>query len=266
MKAKDIPLLTTEDIEVKIKQVTKTGALALLYKTARTDRKILNDVFGPTNWTSDYKVVKDNLYCGIGAREDSKSEFVWKWDCGIESREDDEGNQKKGEASDAFKRAGYQWGIGEELYSAPKNMWLDVATEQDGNKWVLKDRRAQYVVTDIQYNEETRVITHLRIANASSNVEVYSYDIPTTGAYAEKMTKTSAKADKNNQDNKPKLSELITEIGTIAKKMYEVNGNTQQYDEIATSIAGPGFKCSKATEDQYDLVKQIYDKLKELKI
>ena len=65
----DIPLLTSEDIEVKVKQVTKSGALALLYKTARVDRRILNEVFGVLNWTNDYKVVKDNLYCGIGIRE-----------------------------------------------------------------------------------------------------------------------------------------------------------------------------------------------------
>ena len=45
--------------------------------------------------------------------------YAWKWDCGIESREDEDGNQKKGEASDAFKRAGFKWGIGGELYTAP---------------------------------------------------------------------------------------------------------------------------------------------------
>ena len=63
------PLLTSEDIEVKVKQVTKTGALLLLYKTARVDAQILDEVFGVTNWTTDVKEVKGNLYCGIGVRE-----------------------------------------------------------------------------------------------------------------------------------------------------------------------------------------------------
>lgn len=262
MEEKKMPLLSTDDIEVKVKQVTKTGALALLYKTARTDRKYLNEFFGPMNWTSDYKVIKDNLYCGIGARANSSDPFVWKWDCGIESREDDEGNQKKGEASDAFKRAGYQWGIGEELYTAPKNIWLDVLTVQDGNKYKLQDPYAQYVVTEIEYNQETRVITHLTIANAKSNVEVYHYDMATTGATAQKMSKTVSGISAT--PSKPSLSKLVTEIGNIVKKIYEKNGNAEAYENIVAEVAEPGFKCNKATQDQYETVEKIYNKLLEL--
>lgn len=110
-------LLTERDIECKVKKVTEKGAVLLLYKTARTDMDILDETVCPENWTCDYREIKGNLYCGIGIR--TEDGFVWKWDCGIESREDDEGNQKKGEASDAFKRAGFKWGIGRELYSAP---------------------------------------------------------------------------------------------------------------------------------------------------
>lgn len=112
-------LLTAGDIEVKVKKVTAKGAVLLLYKTARTDMDLLDEAVGAENWECDYREVKGNLYCGIGIRKDEASPFVWKWDCGIESREDDEGNQKKGEASDAFKRAGFKWGIGRELYTSP---------------------------------------------------------------------------------------------------------------------------------------------------
>ena len=55
-------LLTREDIEVKIKQVTEKGVLALLYKTARTDMQILDETYGPLNWDTDYKEIKGNLY------------------------------------------------------------------------------------------------------------------------------------------------------------------------------------------------------------
>ena len=189
---KKIPLLTPEDIEVRVKQVSKSGALALIYKTARVDRRILNDTFGLFNWTSDYRVINDNLYCGIGVREDPTKEFVWKWDCGIESREDEEGNEKKGEASDAFKRAAYQWSIGEELYSAPF-IFLDVATVEKNGKWYLQDPYAKYVVTHIAYNEETRVITELQISNAKTSVVVFNWVMPTTGATAAKMNKTLKK-------------------------------------------------------------------------
>ena len=112
-------LLNENDIEVRVKKVTEKGAVALLYKTARVDMDILDETVGPENWTDDYKEIKGNLYCGIGIQFPDVADVIWKWDCGIESREDEDGNQKKGEASDAFKRAGFKWGIGRELYTAP---------------------------------------------------------------------------------------------------------------------------------------------------
>lgn len=113
-------LLTERDIECKVKKVSEKGAVLLLYKTARTDMDILDETVGPENWECDYREIKGNLYCGIGIRPTPEAPFVWKWDCGTESREDEDGNQKKGEASDAFKRAGFKWGIGRELYTAPQ--------------------------------------------------------------------------------------------------------------------------------------------------
>lgn len=285
---KEMPLLSTEDIEVKVKQVTKTGALALLYKTARTDRKYLNMVYGPMNWTSNYKEIKDNLYCGIGVRENSDQDFVWKWDCGIESRADEQGNEKKGEASDAFKRAGYQWNIGEELYTAPM-IFLNVATEQDKNgNWKLKDPYARYVVTDIEYNQDTRTIIKLKIANEKNNIIVFEYQLPTTGARALKMKETvkTIEEDNNLKNNntveskeespmamnfkdedifKPSLSSLINSIGHIVKKMSIQEGSIAKYSQIIQEITGGNtFKCNAATDDDYNIVEKIYNKLKEL--
>lgn len=111
--------LKEHEIEVKVKQVTEKGVLLLLYKTARTDMDLLDETVGPENWTNDYKDIGGILYCGIGIqvkRGDSPlREWVWKWDCGVESNVEKE----KGQASDAFKRAGFRWGIGRELYTAP---------------------------------------------------------------------------------------------------------------------------------------------------
>lgn len=109
--------LRFDEIEVKVKKVTEKGAALLLYKTARTDMDILDETVGPDAWTNDYREIKGNLYCGIAIH--TETGWIWKWDCGVESREDNEGNEKKGEASDAFKRAGFRWGIGREIYSAP---------------------------------------------------------------------------------------------------------------------------------------------------
>lgn len=163
-------LLKAEEIEVKIKQVNAKGAVALLYKTARTDMDILDETVGAALWTNEYKEIKGNMYCGIGIKGDDG--YIWKWDCGIESRED-EGNQKKGEASDAFKRAGFKWGIGRELYSAPF-IFLPVETEEvKQNIYRLKDKYAHFSVSDIEYTD-SRKIKALSIADRFGKV-IFTY-------------------------------------------------------------------------------------------
>lgn len=148
-------LLNADEIEVKVKQVTEKGAVALLYKTARIDMDLLDELFGAGVWECDYKEIKGNLYCGIGVKVDGTT--VWKWDCGIESREDGEGNEKKGEASDAFKRAGTKWGVGRELYTAPF-IFLKVETESNGGKtYKLKDKYQSFDVAEIGYDENRRI-------------------------------------------------------------------------------------------------------------
>ena len=152
--------LKADEIEVKVKQVIKTdkwsGFVALLYKTARVDMDILDEEYGALGWQSEYKEIKGNLYCGIGVRNEKPvgmDDWTWKWDCGIESRADGEGNEKKGEASDAFKRAGFKWGIGRELYTAPKiYIEAEVYTDKNGRN-VLADKKASYSVQTIQYDD-----------------------------------------------------------------------------------------------------------------
>lgn len=173
--------LTKDDIEVKVKQVTEKGAVLLLYKTARIDRAILDEEYGVMNWQSDYKVVNDNLYCGIGVYDETKKDWVWKWDCGIESRADGEGNEKKGEASDAFKRAGFKWGIGVELYSAPFT-FAKVETKElpkpkdrpnEKPKYVLANPFQKFFVDEISYDKDTGDISELIIVD-DKGVVVYS--------------------------------------------------------------------------------------------
>ena len=154
-------LLTHDEIEVKVKQVTAKGAVLLLYKTARVDMAILDETYGAMNWQCDYKVVNDNLYCGIGVLDEGSHEWVWKWDCGIESRADGEGNEKKGEASDAFKRAGFKWGIGVELYTAPFTFAQveteNVSTDPKKPIYRLKDKFQKFYVQGIWYDENNEI-------------------------------------------------------------------------------------------------------------
>ena len=171
---KEIRLLKADEIEVKVKQVTEKGAVLLLYKDARCDMKILDETFGVMNWQDDYKEIKGNLYCGIGARESEDKPYVWKWNCGIESREDD-GNEKKGEASDAFKRAGFLWGIGRELYTSPfvfANVPVKTSEFNDKKTYKLANSFEKFRVKEIDYTDKK--ITKLVIVD-SKNAVVYTY-------------------------------------------------------------------------------------------
>lgn len=167
--------LTADEIEVKVKQVKENGLVCLLYKTARTDMDLLDETVGSDNWTNDYREIKGNLYAGIAIRQPDGS-WCWKWDCGIESREDGEGNEKKGEASDSFKRAGFRWGIGRELYTSPF-IWIkpdkaEIKPNSFGGKTTFKcfDK---FSVEKIAYDENTGRIIGLAIRNDSKNCRAF---------------------------------------------------------------------------------------------
>ena len=116
--------LNADEIEVRVGQVYNGAVSMLLYKNARVDMAILDETYGEFGWQCDYKELKGNMYCGIAVLNETAGEWVWKWDCGTESNTEKE----KGEASDAFKRAGFRWGIGRELYTAPF-IYMKVATK-----------------------------------------------------------------------------------------------------------------------------------------
>ena len=101
----NFPTLTKDQIECKVKQVTAKGAVVLLYKTARVDMDMLDSIVGPTNWQNTYRDIDGVLYCEISIKNPETGEWVSKEDCGIESRADGDGNEKKGEASDALSIA-----------------------------------------------------------------------------------------------------------------------------------------------------------------
>ena len=110
MKFRD---LTADDIEVRVQSVKQNGLVLLLYKNARVDMNILDETVGPENWQREHYECKGNLFCRVGIR--CNDAWVWKSDCGVESNTE----AQKGEASDSFKRACFNWGIGRELYTSP---------------------------------------------------------------------------------------------------------------------------------------------------
>ena len=141
----DFRLLTADEIECRISQVTDKGVALLLYKTARTDANLLDEKSN-WEWQNDFKVIDGVLYGGIAI--DRGQGWVWRWDAGTESNTEAE----KGRASDAFKRAGFKWGIGRELYTAPR-IWISA------DKCNIRDRKCYdtFEVEKIVYNDRSEI-------------------------------------------------------------------------------------------------------------
>lgn len=109
--------LKSNEIQVRPTDTKSKGkATLLLYQDARVGMDILDDTVGPMNWSKEYYEVAGNVYCKVGIRNPETGEWTYKADCGTESNVDAE----KGQASDAFKRAVVNWGIGRELYNTPR--------------------------------------------------------------------------------------------------------------------------------------------------
>lgn len=145
-----MPLLKAEDIECRMQKITDKGAVLLLYKTARVDMRILDEVYGEMNWQRHHEVVNGNLFCTISVWDSEKSQWVSKQDVGTESNAEAE----KGQASDAFKRAGFAWGIGRELYDAPF-IFIQAPI----------DKYDRFTVKEIKYSKTERKFTSLVIVD-----------------------------------------------------------------------------------------------------
>jgi len=108
--------LTIDQIDFRIQSITKNGyAIFLAYKDARVDMNRLDAVYGVEFWQKKYELINGNLFCSVGVWNKELNQWVWKQDVGTESQTEKE----KGEASDAFKRACFNLGIGRELYEYP---------------------------------------------------------------------------------------------------------------------------------------------------
>lgn len=111
--------LKAAEIDCRISTVIQKGISLLLYKDARVDQNILDETVGPMNWQRSHS--RDNANCTVSLWDDEKQQWISKEDTGTESNTEKE----KGLASDSFKRACFNWGIGRELYTAPF-IWIAV--------------------------------------------------------------------------------------------------------------------------------------------
>ena len=143
--------LRPDEIEIRAARCTDKGAQFLLYKDSRTDMNILDETVGAENWQRRHNEHNGNLFCEVGIKTDD-GEWIWKEDAGAESNTEAE----KGHASDSFKRACVNWGIGRELYTSPV-IWVYDCTERDkynDKKYNLQKPFLNLSVSQISYNEQ----------------------------------------------------------------------------------------------------------------
>lgn len=176
--------LRADEIECRVQSVKENGLVLLLYKDARVDMNILDETLGSSHWQREHYECKGNLFCRVGIhfREVEtngktnetrllRDEWVWKSDCGSESNTE----AQKGEASDSFKRACFNWGIGRELYTAPFT-WItsDKCNIKEGKN---AQGKTVYSCYDKFFVEkiliENKQITALAIWNATTNKRAF---------------------------------------------------------------------------------------------
>ena len=158
--------LKNDEIDVRIAMIKQNGLSLLLYKDARVDQNILDETVGQMNWQKHYS--RENANCIVSIWDKEKSQWIEKEDTGTESYTEKE----KGLASDSFKRACFNWGIGRELYTAPF-IWIkaeDCNIKQINGKYSCSDK---FVVKKIKI--EDKQITGLAIVNLTNKKRVFIY-------------------------------------------------------------------------------------------
>ena len=206
-------LLRAEEIEVRIASCNRGGVQLLLYKNARVDANILDETVGNLNWSKTY--TRDNHNCILSIWDAEKNCWIQKEDTGTESYSEAE----KGLASDSFKRAGFAFGIGRELYSAP-NIFIfasELATFQnDGTKCKCYD---SFRVVEIVYNCN-RTIKSVLIENLNTH-KSYRFENPDLACRTiilKNSVKTDIEIPSSNASEAPAKNDLTEMMNNKTNK------------------------------------------------
>ena len=198
--------LTADEIECRVATVSEKGCSLLLYKDARCDMNILDETFGPMNWRRSH--TRDNANCIVSIWDAEKQQWIDKEDTGTESFTEKE----KGLASDSFKRACTNWGLGRELYTAPF-IWIpakDANVQQKNGKWTTYEK---FSVTKMDIVDGK--IVALNIASDKTGKIVYSFG----------YTRNVANEEDAEQEQKPNieaLKSLLDKNGIRMETVFEL--------------------------------------------
>ena len=197
-------LLRADEIDCRVSQIDKNWCTLLLYKDARVDMNVLDETVGSMNWQKHYS--RENANCTVAIWDSEKNQWVEKEDTGTESFTEAE----KGLASDSFKRACFNWGIGRELYTAPsififprKDMGSIRKADDEPNEFFEKNgkytTKTRFYVDFISY-DENRNIQGLIIRDHKGNIRFEQL----TDEEAKKKNDTFMKLRKLLEENEEK--------------------------------------------------------------
>ena len=237
MKNTEIRLLRADEIECRVGTINERGLSLLLYKDARVDQKILDEAFGMYGWERTHQSIEGNLYCTVRIWDSEKSQWIEKQDVGTTSYTEKE----KGQASDAFKRACVNVGIGRELYTAPF-IWIPSSKaniQKRDNRYTTSER---FQVREISYNE-MREIAAITIVN-DRGVVVYEYQEKKNSSKNQNTTNRITELQKKELENE--LKRKGVDIEKVLRR-YEL----KKLDEMTPDIyerAIHGLKNSKSKD------------------
>lgn len=228
-----IPLLSADDIECRVAQVGARNGKAwcslLFYKDARCDQRILDQVFGPFGWQRKHELIDQHLFCTVSIFDQKTKEWVSKQDVGTESNTE----AVKGEASDAFKRACFNWGIGRELYTAPS-----VFINLENGEWYEdkgKTKVSNYTkfhVGFIAYDEERREITEVKVLDKEGRCRFAWSKSEHERAVLE--AKAALQQQKDAQEDAEQRMKVAVEEIMAAENRDQLNDIWNKYKEFQT--------------------------------
>lgn len=225
--------LRAEEIECRVQSISDKVCTLLLYKDARVDANILDETVGAKNWQRHH--TRDNANCIVSIWDEEKKQWIEKEDTGSESNT----QKEKGLASDSFKRACFQWGIGRELYTSP-----EIKLFASNNLYnVVQDKNGKVTTYD-KFNVKLikvkdGVISDLQIVNEKmGNKVVFSMN----GEIEKAKNDASKNPTKNliREEQKEILRKILAEKGhTESAIQGGIDNLTQErYGEIIDKLNG----------------------------
>nr|WP_305138730.1 hypothetical protein [uncultured Schaedlerella sp.] len=187
-----IRLLRADEIECRVSTINEKGLSLFLFKDARVDQRILDETFTPFGWKRTHQCIDGNLYCTVEIWDEEKGQWIAKQDVGTTSYSEKE----KGQASDSFKRACFNWGLGRELYTAPF-IWVPatkVNIQRQGDRYTTNNK---FFVHSIGYNHQ-REISALVLINQNGQ-KVFELKQKPEQKQGQKTENQNRKTEKNSQ-------------------------------------------------------------------